>query len=117
MKLELPELLWYGNKTTAIDFPDNWQVTFSNMRGASRPPLTIAEIEKAIKNPVGSPPLSQIARGKSSAVIVFDDITRPTRTWEIAPLVIKDLVSGLPPLARLVLTDAIYFKHSELASI
>ena len=94
MKLDLPELIWYGNTTTVIDFPDSWDVTFSNMRGAKRPPLTPARIEDAIKRPIGSPPLSEIARGKKSAVIVFDDITRPTRTWEIAPVVIRELVSG-----------------------
>jgi nickel-dependent lactate racemase len=94
MKLELPELIWYGNTTTVIDFPDSWDVTFSNMRGAQRPPLTAGQIEAAIKKPIGSPPLSEIAKGKKSAVIVFDDITRPTRTWEIAPIVIRELVAG-----------------------
>jgi len=94
MKLDLPELIWYGNTTTVIDFPDTWDVTFSNMRGARRPPLTAAQIEDAIMRPIGSPPLSEIARGKKSAVIVFDDITRPTRTWEIAPVVIRELAAG-----------------------
>ncbi len=94
MKLELPELIWYGNTTTVIDFPDSWDVTFSNMRGARRPPLTVGQIEAAIKKPIGSRPLSEIAQGKKSAVIVFDDITRPTRTWEIAPIVIRELVAG-----------------------
>jgi lactate racemase len=94
MKLELPELIWYGNTTTVIDFPDSWDVTFSNMRGAGRPPLSIAQMEAAIKKPIGCPPLSEIAKGKSSAVIIFDDITRPTRTWELAPIVIRELVAG-----------------------
>lgn len=36
-----------------------------------------AEIQRAIHNPIGSPRLCDIARGKHSAVIVINDITRP----------------------------------------
>lgn len=35
------------------------------------------EIDRAIRNPIGSPRLSQLARGKHSAAIAVNDITRP----------------------------------------
>ncbi len=94
MKVGLPELIWYGNTTLEIDFPDDWNVELCPMRGAGRKPLTISEMEKAILNPIGSPRLKDLAKGKKSAVIIFDDITRPTRIYELAPVVIRELVAG-----------------------
>jgi len=91
MKVQLPQLLWYGNTTLEIDLPDDWDVEFCPMRGAQRPPLTLAQMEAAIFDPIDSPPIRRIARGKRSAVIVFDDMTRPTQTYELAPIVLKEL--------------------------
>ena len=94
MKVSLPELIWYGNTTLDIDLPDDWDVEICPMRGAGRHPLTLEEIEAAIQNPIGSPRLKELARGKKTATIVFDDITRPTRINEIAPAVIRELTAG-----------------------
>ncbi len=94
MRVQLPQLLWYGNTTLAIDLPDDWEVEICPMRGAHRPPLTVSQMRAAIRNPVGGPPLRELARGKRSAVIVFDDMTRPTRTYELAPLVLEELAAA-----------------------
>jgi nickel-dependent lactate racemase len=94
MRIEIPRRLWYDNSSSTIELPDTWDVQVLPMRGRDRPPLLPADIQHAIKNPIGSLPLSELARGKSSAVIVFDDITRPTRISEIAPVVIRELVAG-----------------------
>lgn len=94
MNIEIPRRLWYDNSSFTIELPDTWDVQALPMRGRDRRPLLPADIQHAIKNPIGSPPLSELAGGKSSAVIVFDDITRPTRISEIAPVVIRELVAG-----------------------
>jgi len=94
MKIRLPELLWYGNTTAEYELPDEWEVEYCPMRGAKRRPLTAEEVKDAILNPVGTPPLKTLARGKKSAVIIFDDMTRPTRTYEIAPILIEELLAG-----------------------
>jgi nickel-dependent lactate racemase len=94
MKVCLPELIWYGNTTMEIDLPDDWEVEFCPMRGAKRKTLTIDEMEKDMGDPIGSPCIKELARGKKSAVVIFDDIIRPTRVYEIAPLVIGELIAG-----------------------
>jgi nickel-dependent lactate racemase len=94
MKIGLPELIWYGNTTLEIDLPDDWEVEFCPMRGAKRKPLTIDEMKKAIGDPIGSPGIKELTKGKKSAVVIFDDITRPTRVYEIAPFVIGELMAG-----------------------
>jgi nickel-dependent lactate racemase len=78
MKIRLPELLWYGNTTAEYELPEEWEVEYCPMRGATRTPLTPEELRDAILNPAGAQRLKDQARGKKSAVIIFDDMTRPT---------------------------------------
>ena len=82
-----------GNTTLEIELPDDWEVTLCPMRGENRTPWTIEQMETAIQNPIGSPRLKTLAKGKRTAVIIFDDITRPTRTYEVAPLVLRELTA------------------------
>lgn len=79
MNIEIPRRLWYDNSSSVIELPDTWDVRVLAMRGRFLPPLSPADIERAVKSPIGSAPLSELARSKSSAVIIFDDITRPDR--------------------------------------
>lgn len=94
MKVGLPELLWYGNSTLEIDLPDSWQVTLHPMRGASAPALTAEQMSHAIRFPIGCSPLRDLARGKKKAVIIFDDMTRPTRIDQLGPIVIAELLQA-----------------------
>ena len=49
------------------------------------------EIRRALDNPIGTPRLREIARGKKSAVIVVNDITRPTATYRLLPPLLEEL--------------------------
>jgi nickel-dependent lactate racemase len=94
MKVKLPELLWYGNGTLELDLPDDWNVELHPMRGAERPELSDPQIIDAIQSPIGSPRIRELARGKQKAVVLFDDMTRPTPVETIAPMVVSELVEG-----------------------
>jgi len=94
MKFSLPRLLWYENDSLDIELPDEWEVEYCPMRGADRPALTAQQVEDAILHPVGTPRLRDLARGKKRAVILFDDMTRPTRIYELAPVVLQELTAG-----------------------
>jgi nickel-dependent lactate racemase len=94
MKVSLPELLWYGNGTLELALPDEWDVEVCRMRGAGRPELGQEAIAAAIRDPIGSPPIRELAAGCRKAVIIFDDMTRPTPVDRIAPIVVEDLVKG-----------------------
>jgi nickel-dependent lactate racemase len=94
MKFHLPELFWYGSGTLDLDLPDAWDVELCPMRGAQRPALGDRELAQAIRDPIASPPLRELARGKRKAVVVFDDMTRPTPVYRIAPVVVEELVAG-----------------------
>ncbi len=94
MKFSLPELLWYGNETLELPLPDEWEVEVCRMRGAGRPELERGAIAAAIRDPIGSPPIRELAAGRKKAVVIFDDMTRPTPVDKIAPIVVEDLVKG-----------------------
>lgn len=49
------------------------------------------EVKRALENPIGTPRLKEIARGKKNAVIVVNDITRPTATYKLLPHLFEEL--------------------------
>ena len=54
-------------------------------------------IERALAEPVGAPPLRQIAKGKPSAVIVLSDFTRPVPHKILLPPLLKSIErAGIP---------------------
>jgi nickel-dependent lactate racemase len=92
--ITLPQLPWHGTKELKVNLPDNWQVDFYHMDGWDRPSLKPAEIKAAISNPIGIPPLRELAKGKNEVVIIFDDMTRVTRVAEIVPFVLEELAEA-----------------------
>lgn len=87
--VRIPWAHWYGDMKHAIWFPDDWEVTVADMEGA--PGLSVTAVEKALDNPIGSRPLYEVARGRKSAGIVIDDISRPTPGWLLVPLILRRL--------------------------
>ena len=52
------------------------------------------EVKKALENPIGTKRLMEIAKGRKSAIIVVNDITRPTATYKLLPPLIQELKNG-----------------------
>jgi len=95
--IRLPQLYGEEVRDLELSFPESWHITTSGIAGAQRPRLKPQEIESAIAHPIGTPPLSELARGKEEVAILFDDATRLTRTAEIIPFVLAELAqAGVP---------------------
>jgi nickel-dependent lactate racemase len=92
--ISLPQLAWRGVKALKIELPTSWQVEVCNMAGYNRPPLSSSALKKAIGNPIGMAPLREYARGKKEVVILFDDMTRVTRSALIVPHVLGELAAA-----------------------
>ena len=90
-KIPIPSRLWYGNKEWDLTLPDRWQVDNLNSPGFDKPGLTAEQIKEKISHPIQGPTLQELAKGKKEAVIVFDDMTRPTPAKEIAPHIVESL--------------------------
>ena len=48
-------------------------------------------VYKAIENPIKSPPLKEIARGRKNACVVISDFTRPVPNKTILPPLLRTL--------------------------
>jgi lactate racemase len=96
----------YGDIEERIDFPAEWDVQEMRMAGHDAPELPPREILRRIRQPIGGRPLAELAAGRQSAVVTFDDLTRPTPIAAVAPLVVQELkAAGIPE-------DRIFFMGS-----
>lgn len=95
--IRLPQLPWHGPKDLELALPDTWRVEVCNMAGYDRPALNEDQIRVSITSPIGTPPIRELAKGKNEVVILFDDMTRPTRVERIAAYVLEELAqAGIP---------------------
>lgn len=53
-------------------------------------------VEKALQNPIGTPPLKELARGKKNIVIIASDHTRPVPSKVILPPMLREIRAGSP---------------------
>ncbi len=91
MKIKIPQLLWYGNTEMELDFPNSWSIFFCPMKGGEKPKLGPKEMESAFSQPIGSKPISELAKGKKEIAILFDDMARPTPVQKIVPFLLREL--------------------------
>jgi nickel-dependent lactate racemase len=87
----VPRQIWYDEGKFRLTFPESWDVVPCLMNGHKAPRLTQKQIKSALNNPVNSPWLREIARGKNRIAIIFDDISRPTRVADLIPHVLDEL--------------------------
>ncbi len=91
MTIKVPQHLWYGKTEMELRFPSTWTVHYCPMKGGERKKLAPEEMEKAFFRPIGTKPISELAKGKREVVILFDDLARPTPVYEIVPFVLREL--------------------------
>ncbi len=90
--VSVPWACWYGEEKFEMTFPDEWSLEVCEMKGG--PDIGDEGIREAFANPIGSPTLSEVAKGKTSAAILVDDLTRPTPAGRLIPYVLEELEKG-----------------------
>ena len=84
-------LMPYGKNIIKVEAPEEAEV----VHGTYLPPLPdgYRSIQEAIRNPIGTASLEELAKDRKSAVIVINDVTRPApsglmgETWDGMSLV------------------------------
>jgi nickel-dependent lactate racemase len=80
-----------------LDLPESWRTRVLEARFAGAAGSADDALQHALANPIGSPPLLELARGKSSAAIAVCDITRPAPNRIVLPQVTRILEqAGIP---------------------
>ncbi len=82
---------WFGDDEIVLDFPLGWQIDVRWMDGQSAPELSDDQMRQALHSTIDTPRIAEIADGAGRVVITFDDMSRPTPTYRVAPLVIEEL--------------------------
>jgi nickel-dependent lactate racemase len=90
--IRIPWGAWFGDEERELVFPDAWQAQLFPPRDA--PEIGGAELRQAFAAPHGTPPLRELARGRRDAVIVVDDLSRPTPAARLLPIILEELAAG-----------------------
>lgn len=86
---------WHGDRELTLNFPTDWEVETLNPKDA--PALSDAQIEQAFAEPIGTKRIAELAKGKKSAAIIVDDLSRPTPAFKVVPFLLKELfAAGVP---------------------
>jgi nickel-dependent lactate racemase len=82
----------------ALDVPDSQLLGVFATRACATDNDPEILVRQALAAPIGTPPLADLARGCSSALIVTDDISRPTPVHRLLPPILETLHAvGLQP--------------------
>jgi len=96
MKKEI--LFPYGKEKLSYEFDENELsgVLTSSIEEYKPADDEITLVKKALEEPIGSPKLCELARGKENIVIIASDHTRPVPSKIIMPLMLEEIRKGNP---------------------
>jgi nickel-dependent lactate racemase len=83
--------LAYGKRGLETTLPDEWDVTVVEPKFVPGLPDPQAAIKQALRAPIESSPLRDLAKPDDKVAIIFSDITRPTPNHVILPPILAEL--------------------------
>ncbi|MGI6253816.1 MAG: lactate racemase domain-containing protein, partial [Aminivibrio sp.] len=88
----------YGRGHLSLDVPDSRlrAVLTSRLHELKAEAPESEIVRKSLGNPIGSPRLRELARGKEKVVIISSDHTRPVPSRIIMPLLLEEVRAGNP---------------------
>ena len=94
MKVSFP----YGKEYLSLDIPESrlQGVLVSNLHHYTPKASPIDLVEEALRNPIGSEPLCELAKGKKNIVLIASDHTRPVPSKVIVPPMLREIRKGNP---------------------
>jgi nickel-dependent lactate racemase len=81
----------YGETSISFTIPESCLKGIYTPKKVPLPSSAEEEIKKALSNPVSALSLGELAAGKKRVLIVADDVTRPTPTDIISPIILDEL--------------------------
>ena len=88
MQIDLP----FGSERAGVRLPDHSDVL--TLQECSAVSDVRTEIRRALNDPIGCAPIWELARGKSDAVIIINDTTRPTPSDLMLEALLADLAKA-----------------------
>ena len=81
----------YANTTQDLQVPDDTPVLTSKVGQLTSDRTGLDIVREAMENPIDSPRLSELAKGKDNCVIIISDHTRPVPSKDILPNMVREL--------------------------
>ncbi len=95
--------LAYGSDGLVVDLPDHADVIYPHhLEGLADEPRALRQ---ALRDPIGSAPLRELAPVEGAIAIVFSDLTRPMPNRRVLPVLLEEL--GHIPDDHIVLINAL----------
>ena len=88
----------YGRTTFDLEVPDDTPVLTSNVDALKSDKDGYEIVKEAMDNPIDSPHLYELAKGKPDCTIIISDHTRPVPSQDILPHMIRELRCGNPDI-------------------
>lgn len=100
-------LISFRDEVEAVELTVS-EEAFAGMVSVAEPPAAAwpARLEAALKEPVGSPPLTELARGHKRVTIIVPDATRGVPVADILPQVVTELTDGAIGLEQITVVVA-----------
>lgn len=96
----------YGKEGLWAELPDENVIGVLSIKIADPHPMPGLAVEHALKNPIGTRPLAELASGRRDACIVVCDVTRPVPNPIILPEVIRAIEEGGVPRDKITILVA-----------
>ncbi|MCZ7384784.1 MAG: nickel-dependent lactate racemase [Candidatus Methanoperedens sp.] len=113
MKKDVLYYLPFGKTKVSIDIPSKYNVKLIKPGNSESARDETKEIKRALKTPIHSRRLVEIAREGRKAVIIVSDTTRPTPTRKLLPPLISELKAGGIEDVTIVFGLGIHRKQTE----
>lgn len=88
----------YGKEQIEVQIPDERinAVLVSDMHHYKPELSQVDLVKQAVENPIGTPRLREIAKGKNKVVVIASDHTRPVPSKIIMPIMLEEIRKGNP---------------------
>ena len=105
---------FYADTTFSLDVPDDTPVLTSNVDQLASDKDGIDIVREAMENPINSPRLSELAKGKPDCVIIISDHTRPVPSKDILPNMVRELKEGNPDIKITLLVSTGFHRQTTV---
>ncbi len=96
--------LEYGRTGLDVDLPERNLVACLAYRPLEPLADADAAVRRGLEQPIGAPPLKELARGRRNACVVISDVTRPVPNQVLLPPILETLeAAGIPRREILIL--------------
>ncbi|BAK46289.1 MAG: nickel-dependent lactate racemase [Eubacterium sp.] len=108
---------FYGKTTYDLEVPDDTPVLTSKVDQLKSDKNGLEIVREAMMNPIDSPRLCELAKGKPDCVIIISDHTRPVPSKDILPVMIEELRKGSPDIKITLLVSTGFHRPTTVEEL